>query len=40
MISEKKTNQIKIEPKGGGAGCYHTITQKEGFVLVDFYCGC
>ena len=40
ILFDKKLNQIRIEPKGQGAGCYYTINQKEGFVLFDFYCGC
>lgn len=40
ILYDKKINQIRIEPKGQGAGCYYTISQKEGFVLFDFWCGC
>lgn len=40
ILYDKKTNQIRIEPKGQGAGCYYTIAQKEGFVVFDFWCGC
>lgn len=40
ILFDKKLNQIRIEPKGQGAGCYYTISQKESFVLFNFGCGC
>ena len=40
IIYEKDKKQIRIEPKGGGAGCYYEIKQKENAVFVSSYCGC
>ena len=40
ILYEKDKNQVRIEPKDGGAGCYYEIKQKENDILVSSYCGC
>ncbi len=40
ILFDKKLNQIRIEPKDQGAGCYYKMTKKNGFVLFEFDCVC
>ncbi|WP_375558675.1 hypothetical protein ACE193_13070 [Bernardetia sp. OM2101] len=41
FIFDKEKNQITIEPKDGGAGCFYKITQKEKDILIKYECwGC